>query len=131
MFINLTTTRTSGGWMYFKINNTSYMRLSGSGTNINMYKDTAISGNLHVGVSAATPYIKTSAANGRDTSYCELKATNRDHGKLRFNTNYSHGTVYVCTDSNNFFRLTNCNNEINFINRQQELQMTDLKKTKN
>ena len=57
---------------------------------------------------------KTSAAHGGNTSYCELKAVNRDHGKLRFNTNYAHGTLYVGMNSSNFFRLTNWNNEINF-----------------
>ena len=49
MFMNLSTTRTSGGWMYFKINNNSYMRLSGSDNKVNIYKDTTISGNLDVG----------------------------------------------------------------------------------
>ena len=89
------------------------MRLSGSDNKVNIYKDTTISGSLDVGVGASTPYIKTSAANGGNTSYCELQAINRDHGKLRFNTNDAHGTLYVGTISRNFFRLTNCNNEIN------------------
>ena len=131
MFMNLSTTRTSGGWMYFKINNNSYMRLSGSDSKVNVYKDTTISGKLDVGVGAATSYIKTSAANGGNTSYCELKAVNRDHGKSRFNTNYGHGTLYVGTNSSNFFRLINWTMKSIFINRQQELQMTDLKKTWN
>ena len=30
MFLNLSTTRTDGGWMYFRINNDDYIRLSGS-----------------------------------------------------------------------------------------------------
>ena len=30
MFLNLSTTRTDGGWMYFKINNDDYIQLSGS-----------------------------------------------------------------------------------------------------
>ena len=46
MFLNLSTTRTDGGWMYFKINNDDYMQLSGSDNKVNMYKDTTISGHL-------------------------------------------------------------------------------------
>ena len=49
MFLNLSTTRTDGGWMYFKINNGDYIQLSGGDSKVNMYKDTAISGNLDVG----------------------------------------------------------------------------------
>ena len=112
MFLNLSTTRTNGGWMYFKININSYMRLSGRDNEVNIYKDIAISGSLNVGVGASTSYIKTSAANGGNTSYCELKVANRDHGKLRFNTNCAHGTLYVGINSSNFFRLANWNNEI-------------------
>ena len=32
MLLNLSTTRTDGGWMYFKINNDDYVQLSGSDT---------------------------------------------------------------------------------------------------
>ena len=46
MFLNLSTTRTDGGWMYFKINNDDYMQLSSSDNKVNIYKDTSISGNL-------------------------------------------------------------------------------------
>ena len=49
LFLNLSTTRTDGGWMYFKINNDDYIQLPGSDNNVNIYKDTAISGNLDVG----------------------------------------------------------------------------------
>ena len=49
MFLILSTTRTDGGWMYFKINNDSYMQLSGSDNKVNIYKDTSVSGNLDVG----------------------------------------------------------------------------------
>ena len=48
MFLNLQTTRTDGGWMYFKMNNDDYAQLSGSDNKVNMYKDTTISGNLDV-----------------------------------------------------------------------------------
>ena len=46
MFLNLSTTITDGGWMYFKINYDDYIQLSGSGNKVNTYKDTSISGNL-------------------------------------------------------------------------------------
>ena len=48
MFLNLQTTYPNGGWMYFKINNDSYMQLSGSDNKVNIYKDTTISGNSDV-----------------------------------------------------------------------------------
>ena len=38
MFLNLPTTRTDGGWMYFKINNDDYMQLSGSDNKVNIRK---------------------------------------------------------------------------------------------
>ena len=46
MCLNLSTTRTDEGWMYFKINNDDYMQLSSSDNNVNIYKDTSISGTL-------------------------------------------------------------------------------------
>ena len=46
MFLNLSTTRTDGGWMYFKINNDDYTQLSSSDNKVNIYKDTTISGHL-------------------------------------------------------------------------------------
>ena len=46
LFLNLNTTRTNGGWMYFKINNDDYIQLSGSDNKVNIHKDT-ISGNLN------------------------------------------------------------------------------------
>ena len=48
MFLNLAATYPNCGWMYFKINNDSYMQLSGSGNKVHAYKDTAMSGNLDV-----------------------------------------------------------------------------------
>ena len=114
MFLNLSTTRTNGGWMYFKINGGSYMQLSGSDNKVNNCKETQKSSDLKVGVGAVTSNIKASASHDGNTSYCELKAINRDHGKLRLNTNYDHGTVYFGNHYSNFFRLTNWNNELNF-----------------
>ena len=49
MHLNLSTSRTNGGWMYFKINNGDYIQLSGSDNKVNIYKDTSISGNSDVG----------------------------------------------------------------------------------
>ena len=47
MFLNLPTTRTDGGWMYFKINNDDYIQLPNSDNNVNIHKNTTISGNLN------------------------------------------------------------------------------------
>ena len=49
MFRNLSTTRTDGGWVYFKTNNDDYIQLSGSDNKTNIYKDTTINCNLEVG----------------------------------------------------------------------------------
>ena len=40
MFLNLSTTGTDGGWMYFKINNDDYMQLSGGDNKVHIYNDT-------------------------------------------------------------------------------------------
>ena len=37
MFLNLSATRTDGGWMYFKINNGDYIQLSSSDNKDNKY----------------------------------------------------------------------------------------------
>ena len=49
MFLNLQTTYPNGGWMYFKINDASYLQLSGSANKVGIYKDTSIEGRLDVG----------------------------------------------------------------------------------
>ena len=46
MFLNLSATRTDGGWMYFKINNDDHIQLSGSDSKVNVYKHTSISGTV-------------------------------------------------------------------------------------
>ena len=48
MHLDLSTARTDGGWMYFKINNGDYIQVSGCDDKVNMYTDTAISGNSDV-----------------------------------------------------------------------------------
>ena len=117
MFLNLSTTRTNGGWMCFKINNDDYIQLSGSDNKVNIYKETAISCNLKVGVGGVASNIKAFASNNWDTSYCELKAINRDRGKLRSHTDYAYGTMYFGINYSNFFRLTSWGNEVNFYKR--------------
>ena len=67
MFLNLSTARIDGGWMYFRIGNDSCMQLSGSDSKVNVFKDMSISGNLDVdkvltlkriaGVSATSPLV--------------------------------------------------------------------------
>ena len=49
MYLNLSTTRTDGGWMYFKINNDDYIQLPGSDNKVNVYKGAALSRNVDVG----------------------------------------------------------------------------------
>ena len=73
-----------------------------------------VSSHLKVGVGAVTSNIKAFASHDGNTSYCELKAVNREHGILRFHTDYAHGAMYFGINYSNFFRLTNWNNEINF-----------------
>ena len=76
---------------------------------------TLISSHLKVGVGAVTSNIKSFASHNGNTFYCELKAVNREHDKLRFNTDYDHGAVYISgINCSNFFRLANWNNQINF-----------------
>ena len=48
MFLNLSATRTDGGWMYFKIDNGDCIQLPGSDNKVNIYKDTSISPNLTI-----------------------------------------------------------------------------------
>ena len=129
MFLNLSTTYPNGGWVYFKIN-VAYIQLSGSVNKVNIYKDTSISGNLEVGAGAVTSNIKAFASHNGNTSSCELIAVSRDHGKFRFNTGYGHGTLYVVLIMSISSDWLIGIMESTFISRQQELQMTDLKKTK-
>ena len=48
MFLNLSPTRTDGGWMYFKTNDDGYIQLPGSDNKVNIYKGTTISSNLTI-----------------------------------------------------------------------------------
>ena len=49
VFLDLSATRTDGGWVYLQVNNGDCIQLPGSDNKINIYKDTATSGNLNVG----------------------------------------------------------------------------------
>ena len=81
MFLNLSTTRTDGGWVYFKINNDDYIQLPGSDNKVTIYKDTTRSGNLDVvkvltlkrvpGVSDTSPLkvINESPGGGTSVAY--------------------------------------------------------------
>ena len=48
MFLNLSTTRTDGGWMYVKINHDDYIQLSGSNNKVNIYTDITMNWTLGV-----------------------------------------------------------------------------------
>ena len=71
MFLNLSTTRTDGGWVYFKINNDDYMQLPGGDKKVNIYKDTTIRVNLDVNVSNNRSSIKAYNTTGGYIAYIE------------------------------------------------------------
>ena len=73
MFVNLSTTRADGGWVYFKIDNDDFIQLSGNGDKVNIYKDTPVSGHLDVG-SGVSSKINVHAANNGYIGYGELYA---------------------------------------------------------
>ena len=64
MFINLSTTRTDGGWMYCIIDNDSYMQLSGSDNDVNIYKGTTISSTLTINGNLGSSMKYPSLING-------------------------------------------------------------------
>ena len=100
MFLNLSTTRTDGGWVYFKINNDGFVQLSSSGNKVNIHKDTAISGNLDVGVGAAQTSIKAHVNHAGHQGNIQIEARWRSEGFIHFNTNHSQGYMFlVATDS--------------------------------
>ena len=91
MPLNLSTTRTDGGWMYFKIKNDDYMQLSSSDNKINIYKDTTVSGNLDVG--SIGDYQINIHGTGTTTSYAELKVSNGQNCAWDFQ-NPSNGNIW-------------------------------------
>ena len=94
MFLNLSTTRTDGGWMYFKINNDDYMQLPSSDNKVNMYKDTTISGNLDVVQDQAQTSIKAYLNHIGKTSYVEMEARWSSQGFIHVKTNHTSGELF-------------------------------------
>ena len=116
MFLNLSTTRTDGGWVYFKINNDSYMQLSGSDNKVNIYKDTTISGNLDVGPSQAQTSIKAYVNHAGSTGHIEMEARWREQGFIHFKTNYTAGVLFFAVkDSLRDKIYMYCGNDIVYI----------------
>ena len=95
MFLNLSTTRTDGGWMYFKINNDDYIQLSGSDNKVNTYKYTSISANLDVGVGAASSLVKAHVNHEGSTGHIQMEAKYRNQSFLSFGTTYVNGYIFL------------------------------------
>ena len=95
MFLNLSTTRTDGGWMYFKINNDDYIQLSGSGNKTTIYKDTTISGNLDIGVGASQTSIKAYVNHAGHQGNVEIEARWNSQGFIHFNATNPDGLLLV------------------------------------
>ena len=110
-----------------KLITTTTLKISSSYSKVHTHKETLISSHLKVGVSAVASNMKAFASHNGNTSHCELNAASKEHCKSGFDTDYGHGTMYFYINYSNFFRLANWSNEINFY-KQQELQMTDLKR---
>ena len=94
MYLNLETTRVNGGWVYFQINGDSYMQLSGSANKVNNYKYTTISGNLDVGVGAASSIVKAHVNHEGSTGFIEIEARWRNQPFLHFDTTFSYGCIF-------------------------------------
>ena len=106
MFLNLSATRTDGGWMYFKIDNDDYMQSPGGDNKVAVYKDTTISVNLDVG-SGASSKINVHAANNGYTEYAELKAQSSYDMFLNLQTTRVNGVwVYHNINSGNYLLLS-------------------------
>ena len=94
MFLNLSTTRTDGGWRYFKINNDGYLQLSGSDNKANIYKDTTISGNLDVGAGAASSIVKAHVNHEGSTGHIRMEAKWRNQAFSSFGT-FGSGYIFL------------------------------------
>ena len=79
MFFNLSTSKTDGAWMYFKINNDDYTQLPSSDNKVNIHKDTSISGNLEAQ---------------------RLSITNTTARPIEINNTMHNGTYLVATSQN-------------------------------
>ena len=115
MFLNLSTTRTDGGWMYFKINNDDYMQLSGSDNKVNIYKDTAISGNLDVGQDQAQTSIKAYVNHAGSTGHVEMEARWGNQGYIHFKTNHTDGLLLFAVKEEGRPLITNLMNRLKIL----------------
>ena len=93
MFLNLSTTRTDGGWMYFRINNDDDIQLSSSDNKANIYKDTAISRNLDAGQDQAQTSTKAYVNHIGKTGYVEMEARWASQGYIHFKTKHTAGEL--------------------------------------
>ena len=113
MFLNLSTTRTDGGWMYFKINNDYYIQLPGSGNKVDIYKGTTINYNLDV-VSGTSSRIRSHASNNGYTGYSELNTASAWDMWINLSTTYPNGGwVYFQISNDNYMQLSGSDNKVN------------------
>ena len=89
IYLNLSTTRTDGGWMYFAINNDNYMQLSGSENKVHMYNK------LDVNVNNSASSIKAYNTTTGYTSYKQLEAKWNSQGYVNFESDRP-GAHYLC-----------------------------------
>ena len=97
MFLNLSTTKADSGWMHFIINNGDYMQLSSSGNKVNVYKDTAISGNWDVGVGASRTSIKAYVNHAGHQGNIQIEPRWNSQGYVNFNTANPDGLLLIAT----------------------------------
>ena len=107
MFLNLSTIRTDGGWMYFKINNDDYIQLSGSGNKVNICKDTSISGNLDVGVGATSSKIGSHSNQQGYTAVTEIRSQSPWISELEFITTHPTPRSYVTLATKQLYIINN------------------------
>ena len=93
MSLNLSTTRTDGGWMYLNINSDDYMQLSSSDNKVNICKDTSISCNLDVGITQAQTPIKAYVSHMGSQGNIQIEPRWRSQGFTHFNTDYEAGLL--------------------------------------
>ena len=92
-YLNLSTTRTDCGWMYFKIINDNYMQLPGSDNKVNIYKDTSIGGNSDVGITQAQTSIKTYVNHAGYQGNIQIEPRWGSQGFIHFNANCPEGLL--------------------------------------
>ena len=117
MFLNLSTTRTDGGWMYFKINNDDYIQLPGSYNKVNIYKDTPITGRLDVGENPAcsTNWINLHTDNTNGNGFSGAMSFTIWGGKnctWNITSNTTDVKIEVNLSGNLFMKFFNNNNNI-------------------